>query len=306
MKEIIPPVEKNLLQKELTKEKFVKVTNFGGNEIYIITPKDSPNFLKEIGRLREISFREAGGGTGKESDLDDFDTYENGYKQLIVWSPKEQELLGGYRFIFCKDAIDDNGNVRIATAPLFDFSEKFITEYLPYTIELGRSFIQPSYQSTSAARKSLYTLDNLWDGLGALVVNHPEVKYFFGKVTMYRNYNPEARNYLLYFLNKYFADYEKLVTPKEPIELNLDPKEMAATFSGSSYHEDYKALAQKVRFFGENIPPLINAYMNLSPTMKTFGTVLNHHFGNVEETGILVTISDIYDSKKNRHLVNPS
>ncbi|HBX50491.1 MAG: hemolysin [Bacteroidetes bacterium RIFOXYA12_FULL_35_11] len=302
MKDIIPPVSKDILEKELTKDKFVKTTNFGGNEIYIVTYHDSPNVLNEIGRLREISFRDAGGGTGKEIDLDDYDVCENCYKQLVVWSPKDRELLGGYRYIHCKEAIDTSGKVNIATASLFNFSDKFILDYLPYTIELGRSFVQPAYQSTAASRKGLFALDNLWDGLGALVVKHPDVKYFFGKVTMYRNYNPEARNFLLYFLHKYFSDKEKLVTPLEPIPINIDIQEMERVFTGTGYLEDYKVLALKVKLFGENIPPLINAYMNLSPTMKAFGTVQNHHFGSVEETGILVTISDIYDSKKNRHI----
>jgi hypothetical protein len=299
MKEIIPPVKKELLEKELTRDKFVKKTNFGGNEIYIINYQDAPYVLQEIGRLREISFREAGGGTGKDIDVDDYDLCENCYNQLVVWSPKYKELLGGYRYIHCKNAIRPDSSVHIATAPLFHFSPKFIHEYLPYTIELGRSFIQPAYQSS---RKGIFTLDNLWDGLGALVVNYPDVKYFFGKVTMYRNYNPEARDYLLYFLSKYFEDKEKLVTPREPLVINTSPDDFINTFPGKNYHEDYRILSQKVKLFGENIPPLINAYMNLSPTMKTFGTVLNSHFGNVEETGILVTIDDIYDSKKSRHL----
>ncbi len=302
MKEIIPPVSKDLIEKELTQDKFVKATNYAGNEIYIITWHDAPNTLKEIGRLREIAFREAGGGTGKDYDLDDYDTCEKCYKQLIVWSPKDREIMGGYRFINCKDAFDSTGNLNLSTTSLFDFSEKFKVEYAPYTIELGRSFIQPFYQSANASRKGLFTLDNLWDGLGALVIKYPNVKYFFGKVTMYRNYNPEARNYLLYFLSKYFPDNERLMMPIHPLEMEIDTNEMEKFFSGLSYQEDYKALSQKVRLFGENIPPLINAYMNLSPTMKTFGTVLNNHFGDVEETGILVTIDDIYDSKKSRHI----
>lgn len=302
MKEIIPPVEKELIEKELTRDKFVKNTNYGGNEIYILTWHDAPDTLKEIGRLREITFREAGGGTGKDFDLDDYDTNENCYKQLIVWSPKDRELMGGYRYIYCKEAFDKDGNINIATSPLFNFSEKFKKDYAPYTIELGRSFVQPFYQSGSASRKGLFTLDNLWDGLGALVVKYPEVKYFFGKVTMYRNYNPEARNILLFFLNKYFADAENLMDPVNPLKIEIDKAEMNKVFSGGNYLEDYKVLSQKVRLFGETIPPLINAYMNLSPTMKTFGTVLNTHFGNVEETGILVTIDDIYEAKKSRHI----
>jgi hypothetical protein len=303
MKDIIAPVSKEALLAELTPDKLMRKTNKADNEIYIVTYQDSPNVMREIGRVRELTFRDAGGGTGEDLDIDEYDTCSDPYKQLIVWDPQDNEIIGGYRYILCNDLpVDNHGVVQLATTHLFNFSEKFIKEYLPYTLELGRSFVQPHYQSSKAGAKALFALDNLWDGLGALIVDHPEIKYFFGKVTMYTHFHTKARNLIMYFFLKYFKDHENLVTPIHPLDLGINMEEMERVFNGGSYKEDYKILSQKVREFGENIPPLINSYMNLSPSMKTFGTVINDSFGDVEETGIILTISDIYEAKTDRHI----
>jgi hypothetical protein len=300
---VIPPVDRALLKQELTEDKFVRETNNGGNLLYIFTAHDSPNLMREIGRLREESFRHAGGGTGYDMDIDDFDTCENPYKQLIVWDPENNQILGGYRFQICDEhTIDPDGNVLLSTAELFKFSDKFCTEYLPYMIELGRSFVVPAYQSTSRFRKGLYALDNLWDGLGAIIVEAPDKNFFFGKVTMYRSYNMNARNHLLYFLEKHFSDADGMVTPIETMDTNMNKDELSRVFYHNNYMEDYKILSKSVRKLGELIPPLINSYMNLSPTMKVFGTAINPHFGDVEETAIMVTIKDIYPVKVDRHI----
>jgi hypothetical protein len=303
MKEIIAPLARKKIIAELTPEKLLRKTNKGGNEIYVITHQDSPSIMHEIGRLREITFRDAGGGTGKETDIDAYDMSEQPYKQLIVWDPDAKEILGGYRYILCSEAPRDaKGNIILATSRLFHFSEKFNNEYLPNTIELGRSFVQPAYQSSKAGAKALFALDNLWDGLGALTVDHPEIKFFFGKVTMYSHFHSEARNLIQYFMRKYFRDQEQLVYPKEPVEFGFDEDAMQKIFTGENYKDDYKLLTQSVRQYGENIPPLFNAYMNLSPSMKTFGTIKEDTFGNVLETGIIVTIEDIYSIKVDRHI----
>ena len=298
MEPVIQHVPKQILKAELTTEKFVRYTNNGGNKLYVVTAHDSPNVMQEIGRLREISFRASGGGTGKRVDIDEFDVSEsNPYKQLIVWDPKAKEILGGYRYIHA-----GIGNEKdLATSELFCFSEAFTNKYLPRTIELGRSFVQPNYQSTRLRSKGLYALDNLWDGLGALVLRYPEVNYFFGKVTMYVSYNQEARNMLLYFLQKHFEDTDKLVAPIHPLNINFNLAKLQSLFTGSDYKEDYRILSREIRNLGENIPPLINSYMNLSPSMRVFGTAVNTEFGGVEETGILIKISDIYAEKIDRY-----
>jgi len=305
MKDTIPPVPLDALKEELSKDRFIRKTNKGGNKIYIVNAENAPNTLREIGRLRELSFRNAGGGTGLECDLDEYDTGENSYQQLIVWDPDEEAILGGYRFFIC-DASKciKNGKVRLATSKLFNFSDEFVSNYVPQMIELGRSFVQPKYQSTALRRKGLYALDNLWDGLGTLVLDYPNKKYLFGKVTMYLHYHQMARDMILFFLNKHFPDSEGLVTPKDPLRMATDRAKLTAIFTGQDYTEDYKILSKKVRACGENIPPLINAYMNLSPSMRTFGTVLNKGFGDVEETGIMITVNDLYKAKVERHVLN--
>lgn len=299
---IIAPVQTELLISELTKDKFVRTTNKANNELYIITAHDSPNVMREIARLREITFRMAGGGTAKSIDIDDYDTAEKPYKQLIVWSPSDKQILGGYRFIIKDENSPETEEINLATAKYFKFSDEFKKNYVPYTIELGRSFIAPDFQGTGSSKRGLFTLDNLWDGLGALMVNYPHAKYFFGKVTMYKHYNTDARNILLYFLNKHFSDTDNLVTPYKALQFDIDEDYMNSIFIGENYLEDYKILSKKVRELGENVPPLINAYMNLSSTMKVFGTVSNTYFGDVEETSIMITIDDIYNAKKERHI----
>ncbi|OFY19989.1 MAG: hemolysin [Bacteroidetes bacterium GWF2_33_38] len=303
MQQIIPAVPRELIEKELNKDTFLRFSNFGNKELYSVSFHDSPNTMREIGRLREITFRNAGGGTGKEMDIDEYDTAENPYRQLIVWDSEVKEILGGYRYILCKNApIDKNGNVKLATSGLLKYSEKFVREYLPSVIELGRSFVRSDYQSTSNERKNLFVLDNLWDGLGALIVKNPDIHYLFGKVTMYTSYNQKARDFILYFLKTFFPDKDKLITPYNPLGLHSDEAELKAVFTGLNYAENYKILSAKVREYGENIPPLINSYMNLSSTMMTFGTSLNKTFGDVEETGILVNINDMLPSKTERHI----
>ncbi|MDD5991888.1 MAG: GNAT family N-acetyltransferase [Prevotellaceae bacterium] len=302
--DIIQPVAKELLKSELTPERQLRMTNKSHNEIYIVDAHNAPNVLQEIGRLREIVFREAGGGTGKEVDLDEFDTCENCYKQLIVWNPEEEEIIGGYRYLLGSDVeFDENGQPILATSHMFHFSDKFIKDYLPWTIELGRSFVSLEYQNTNKnGSKSLFALDNLWDGLGALTVIQPDVKYFFGKMTMYPSYIRKGRDMILFFLKKHFDDKENLIVPMKPLVIESDPNDLEKLFSEESFKEDYRILNREIRKLGYNIPPLVNAYMGLSPTMKLFGTAINYGFGDVEETGILIAVDEILEQKRVRHI----
>lgn len=303
MEPIIAPVSLDLIKAELTPSKKLRATNKGGNEIYVVNHFDSPNIMLEIGRLREEAFRDSGGGSGLAADIDEFDTMENPYQQLIVWDPDSERILGGYRFILGGDIkLNENGQPHLATTHMFHFSEKFINEYLPYTIELGRSFVSPDYQSSKAGAKAIFALDNLWDGLGALAIQRPNMKYFFGKMTMYPEYNREARDLIQYFLFKHFEDKEKLVVPMEPLKIETPVSYMESILTEKEFKEDYKLLNAEVRRHGVNIPPLVNAYMSLSPTMKMFGGGINHEFSEAEETCILISFDEIYDSKISRHV----
>ena len=301
--EIIQPISKDLLKSELTPERQLRMTNKSHNEIYVITAREAPHVMEEIGRLREIAFRTAGGGTGKSMDIDEFDTMENGCRQLIVWNPEAEEIIGGYRYLFGEDwQIDHDGQPILATSHMFHFSDKFMKEYAPYTVELGRSFVSLEYQNVRKNAKSIFALDNLWDGLGALTVINPKVKYFFGKMTMYPSYIRRGRDMILYFLKKHFDDKEHLIVPLKPLRIETPEQELAAIFKEDDFKKDYRILNHEIRKLGYNIPPLVNAYMGLSPTMKLFGTAINYGFGDVEETGILIAVDEILEEKRIRHI----
>jgi len=303
MTPIAQPIDKDALAAELTPAKQLRMTNKSNNEIYIVTAHNSPAVMREIGRLREEAFRQAGGGTGEETDIDEFDTAERCYKQLIVWNPEEREIIGGYRYLLGSDwQYDEAGQPILATSHMFHFSEKFLRDYAPYTVELGRSFVSLPYQSTKKGSKSIFALDNLWDGLGALTVIRPELKYYFGKMTMYPSYIRRGRDMILYFLKKHFDDKENLITPLKPLSIDTPEEELAALFKEDEFKKDYRILNSEIRRLGYNIPPLVNAYMSLSPTMKLFGTAINYGFGDVEETGILIAVNEILESKRVRHI----
>lgn len=301
--EIIQPISKELLRQELTPERQLRMTNKSHNEIYIVDAHNAPNVMQEIGRLREIAFRTAGGGTGKAVDIDEFDVCDNCYKQLIVWNPEEEEIIGGYRYLLGRDwEIEKNGQPKLATSHMFHFSDRFMKEYMPYTVELGRSFVSLEYQNVRKNTKSIFALDNLWDGLGALTVINPDLKYFFGKMTMYPSYIRKGRDMILYFLKKYFDDKDNLIVPIKPLVIDTPEDQLKKIFYKDNFKDDYRILNHEVRKLGYNIPPLVNAYMNLSPTMKLFGTAINYGFGDVEETGILIAVDEIFEEKRVRHI----
>lgn len=300
---IIDPVALDLIEAELTPERYLRPTNKGGNDIYIIDAHTCPNTMREVGRLREIAFRMAGGGTGKDCDIDQYDVMDPPCRQLIVWDPEGHRILGGYRFLYGRDVqMLPDGTPRMAISHLFEFSEEFKRDYLPYTIELGRSFVIPDYQASRALSKAIYVLDNLWDGLGALTVVYPDSRYLLGKVTMYPNYSAECRDMILYFLHRHFPDRDRLARPIHPLPIHVDAAEMERIFTSGDFKADYRRLNAEVRQRGYNIPPLVNAYMSLSPTMRMFGTAVNDEFGQVEESGIFFAVDEILDEKKGRHI----
>jgi hypothetical protein len=303
MKDLSIPIDRDLIKAELTDDKLLRTTNKAGNLIYLTTASESPNVMKEIARIRELAFRLCGAGSGKMFDMDAFDWAERPYKQLFVWDPQNEEIIGGYRLIFGNEvAINEDGQPDLVTASMYKFSQKFIDEFLPYTIELGRSFVHPDYQASKMGSKSLYSLDNLWDGLGAITVLRPDMKYFFGKVTVYPSYEEQARELIFTFLNKYFPDEDTLVEPIDPFIRPAFAADYAGLFAGGSFKEEYKILNGKVRERGVNIPPLVNTYMGLSAKMKSFGYAVCEELGGLIEFAIMVPIYEMYEEKKARHI----
>lgn len=305
MQPTIPPIDREILKSELTQDKYLRPTNKAHNEIYIITAHDSPNVMREIGRLREVSFRSWGGGTGNEIDVDEYDFLEKAYYQLIVWDPQGEQIVGGYRFLPGHDVVfDENRQPKLAIGHLFDFSDKFIKEYLPYTVELGRAFIQPDYQTAKMGMKSLFSLDNLWDGLGALILEVKKAKYFIGKINIYEHYSQTARELIYEYLLRFFPDKDHLITPKVNIETSEEIKKLADEIfvQEEGARANYKILQKEVRNVGETIPPMFNAYIGLTDTMKMFGTTIDPDFGYTFETGIMITMDDLLDTKRTRYI----
>ena len=302
MKKIINPVDKELLKAELNEEHHLRQTNRAGNELYVVGP-ESTNVLREIGRLREIAFRNDGGGTGEPLDIDKFDTDPAyGYRQLVLWDPEAEEIIGGYRFCLCDECVYDRfGQPILTSSHMFEFSRKFLRDYLPYTLELGRSFVSVEYQSSKSGSKSLYALDNLFDGIAALGVLYKDrLKYFFGKMTIYPTYEKNARDLIMYFLKKYFGEKADLIKIRKQVKVE-NPRRFHKVFTGLNYKENYKILKAEVSKLGVSIPPLVNTYMNMSPTMIYFGTGINDEFADVLDSGILITFEDLYPEKIDRH-----
>lgn len=304
MKPIIAPVDKNLIKKELTKKNFLRPTNRAGNEIYDITALEAPNTMREIARLRELSYRDSGGSTGEEMDIDAMDTMQVPYHQLIVWDPKAEEIIGGYRYLWLRDCVfTDDGQPYITSAHLFRYTDYFIQDYLPYTIELGRAFVQPKYQSHELGMKALFALDNIWDGLGAIIYNHPEVKYLIGKVTIYPSYDDVSRNLIYAYLRRFCNDDKGLFFPYNPIDISTEGQRIAdIVFEGSDPTHNFHLLMKAVRARGAVVPPMFSAYLNLTPKLRFFGNAVNDELSDVYETGIMVGVEDIYEEKRSRYI----
>ena len=298
MKPIIAPVETEILLHELEGH-LLRPSNKAGNLIYDITAHECPNVMREIGRLREISYRAGGGGTGKELDIDDQDIMPRPYHQLIVWDPDNNQIIGGYRYLFGHEAEIRNGQPFITSAHLFHYSERFIRDYLPNTIEFGRAFVQPMYQKREMGVKALFALDNIWDGIGAVLFNHPEMRYMIGKVTIYPGYNEQARELIYAYLDRYHKGEQGLIEPYHPL---LSQPLTHSPFEGEDKQENYHILQHAVREQGTVIPPIFTAYLNLTNNLQFFGNAINDEFGDVLESGIMVDLETVYPEKKERYI----
>lgn len=303
MKKIIDPVPVELLKAELTKSRKLMDTNKGGNELYVVDCNNAPNTLREIGRIREIAYREAGGCSGNEVDLDEYDFLPKPYQQLIVWDPDAQAIIGGYRFIIGPDvSFREDGQPNVTASHLFHFSDKFISEYLPRTMELGRSFVAPEYQSSKVGAKALFTMDNLWDGIAGVLLSHPGIEYFFGKMTIYKSYDKTARELIMRFLEKHFPDNEGLIEPYKRLKSSNDPRLIDLILKEDSLKDDIRCLKGALRHLGTAVPPLVNSYINSSSTMKIFGSAINDELSNAIETGLLIRFDEMYPDKRDRHI----
>jgi len=302
MSHIISPVSKNKLLPEITRQKLLRQTSKGGNEIYSFTMREAPSLMYEVARLRETSYRAAGCGSGNSIDIDDFDIEPKPYHQLIVWNPHEKEIVGGYRYAVGSEYT--NCICQLSMTHYFRFSQNFVNEILPYSIELGRAWVNPVYQPSSDTRKSIFALDNLWDGIGVVVSEHENIKHLYGKLTIPGNYNPIARILLQWVLRHYFRDKDNLLIPEKPIVIPEVLTLAGIQLSGNNFEEDFRVVSRYIKAMGLSIPPLVSSYIGLASKITTFGTTLNTELNNSFEIGMMINIKDIHKEKLSRYVFN--
>ena len=163
-------------------------------------------------------------------------------------------------------------------------------------------FLPVDSQTAAAGRKSLFTLDNLWDGITGVVLSSPGIDYLFGKMTIYNSYDKAARELILHFLEKHFPDNDCLVHPYQTMVPDTDPRILELLLNDDRLKADYRNLKDAVHRLGTNIPPLINSYINTSSTMKIFGSTINDELSDAIETGLMIRFSEINLEKKERHI----
>jgi hypothetical protein len=302
MEKILDPISREKLITELKFCKFIKHTFRRGNEIYSFVSTDAPLLMVEVGRLREEAFRSINCGTGNTVDLDDCDVGIEAYRQLIVWNPRDREIVGGYRYAV--GAMYLHQSECLSMSHYFRYSQKFKTNYLPHSIELGRAWVNSAYRSTTSDSNSIFALDNLWEGIGAVIAENRNVRYLYGKITIPEDYNSTARILLTWFMDHYFKGKINLMSPRKPI---LSPRVLAIAgnkVTGTNQDADYKIITHYIKSLDVVVPPLVSAYLRLAKRITTFGTTANPELGNAFETGILIDIKDIYP-EKHAWYINP-
>ncbi len=304
MEAIIDPIPVELLKQELNETTFLRRTNKAGNEVYVVNYENAPNVLREVGRLREITFRSVGSGSGTACDIDHFDVEDKACYQLIVWNPDADEIIGGYRFTYLKDAsFREDGQPYINSAKLFRFTQEFVDRYFPYSLEMARAWVQPKYQAREMGVKSLFALDNIWDGIGGLIARDPSIKYLMGKVSMFATSPRPSLEAMIYFLEKFCGDRENLIEGINPEVVSDERKaELDGLFCGETLMDNYKILNNYVSGLGDKIPPLIHLYLNLSSSMKTYGTVMDPEFGDEYDNEMIISVADIHFAKYQRYI----
>ncbi len=290
--EISVPEVRSELKAELKKGMLLGNTTDGKSIIMYESEKENC-VIKEIGRLREISFRHVGEGSGKKRDIDGYDFY---YKHLIIWDDEALEIAGAYRLGVCSEIMDDFDKEGLYTSTLFRFDEKF-GPYMEKGIELGRSFVQPKYWNSRA-------LDYLWQGIGAYLNTRPEIQYLFGAVSLSDTFNQKAQGLMIYFYQTYFGSHEGLVQHKTPYSMVQWIKEHCEkVFTGEDYRADMRVLKEELGFMGYTIPTLFKQYSELCEEggvqFMDFG--YDKDFNNCIDGFIVTDINLLKESKRKRY-----
>jgi putative hemolysin len=283
---------RQLLKKELKASKLIGETS-DGKQIYLYDYVDDSAVIKEIGRLRELSFRKVNEGVNKKRDIDNFDQY---YKHIILWDEEELEIVGSYRIGNGHFIKDKYGNKGFYSNTLFPFQKNF-DPLLDDSIELGRSFVQPKYWGTRA-------LDYLWFGIGAYLKHNPQIKYMFGPVSLSGNYPQYAKELIVDFYQSYFRCDKKLVSCVNPFEYETSEIALNNPFQFNNYKEDLKLLKNQLKSMDLTIPTLYKQYGELCEEggLEFHGFNVDPEFSNCIDGFIIVSIDKIKSSKIKRYV----
>ncbi len=278
--------ESQRIEKEL--EHTSPIIVFRGLKVYLFSGENFPAALNAVGRLREEVFRMSGAGRGVEIDLDDLDFGEYAYKQLIAWDPGEKELVAVYRFQYGSRS-KEAGDEYLRTSTLFEYSSEFRENMLPYAIELGRSVVNPS------AKKSRFGFYALWKGLGVVFQLNPELKYFFGNVSLYKTMNTNALKLLVSYLETHYPPPVPLLKAKPNLRFHADAAvpEVVRTGETDTPAQRIKQLTRLMNEHGEEVPQILKSYMSLSNEIWFGETVIDRDFGDAWEIGLIVPFEHI-------------
>jgi putative hemolysin len=294
-KNVIHPVSRKTIKQQLEKNILLGLTS-DRKKIFLIDSFSAPDVLKEISRLREITFRKVSEGTGKKMDLDKYDSY---YKHIVLWDEDELEIVGSYRIGIGKIIMQTLGVSGFYTSELFFHSSK-LQNILLHSAELGRSFVQYKYWNTSA-------LDYLWQGIGVFLRDNPQIKYLFGGVSLSKNYSEEAKKNIIYFFNKWFGDNTSLSTAKNKFTIpSADMAELKSIYSSNDFKSEMITLKNLLKHLGYSIPTLYKQYAELCEQdgIKFIDFCIDPDFNNCVDSLILVDVSKIKESKKLRYIYN--
>lgn len=283
------------LKYELESAKLLGETS-DGKKIYLYSNDEDNSVIKEIGRLREISFRQVKEGSGKKRDIDDFDYY---YEHIVLWDDKDLEIVGSYRITQAKSVVEMLDIEGLYTSTLFNYKEEF-SKYFNNGIELGRSFVQPKYWNSRA-------LDYLWQGIGAYLRAHPSIRYMFGPVSISKSYDEEATSLLVYFYMNYFGAKETSVEHIESYSISKEKSDRYdKLFLKDNYKEDLITLKYELQARGYAIPTLYKQYSDLCDDggveFMDFG--IDRDFDDCVDGFIVVDVTKLKAQKRKRYIEN--
>ncbi|MFT7414762.1 MAG: putative hemolysin [Methylophagaceae bacterium] len=288
------PQERRAIKKELQQAELLGET-LDGKKIYLFDYQSDSTVMNEIGRLREVTFRQVGEGTGKKNDLD---RYDRDYRHLILWDEHELEIAGAYRLAEVKSLFLKSDTRGIYSQELFDYDQEKMASFFEQGIELGRSFVSPKYWGKRS-------LDYLWYGIGAYLKRYPEIRYLFGPVSLSDSYPEFAKALIIIFYQHYFKDKAQLATARVPYRINSNIKQWANdVVTGLDYDADFKAMRVQLAHMNVSIPTLYKQYSDLCEMggVRFIDFNVDADFGNCIDGLVMVDLQALKPAKHKRYL----